>query len=165
MTLAFTVYGVPQPKGNISAFVREIKGMKVAIATERNRSVKGWSQLVAQTASDALAGLPPKDRVMLDGPVRLTAAFYLPRPKHLRQKPAAHLTTPDWDKLARAIGDALSQVIYEDDKQIVEAVIGKFYAEAGAPPRVDVRVESTSGLKLAPLPPAPMPLFEDEPHA
>lgn len=164
MRLAFTVFGVAQPKGNIKVFVREIRGMHVPLATERNRSVKGWSQLVAQGASDALAKLPPAERVMLDGPVRLTVAFYLPRPKKFKRGvPAAHLTAPDWDKLARAIGDALQRVVYHDDKQIVEGVVGKFYAEADAPPRVDIRVEPTAGLRPTVVPAAPLPLFEEEP--
>ncbi len=163
MKLAFTVYGVAQPKGNIKVFVREMKGMHIPIATERNRSVKGWSQLVAQGASDALAQLPAPERVMLEGAVRLTVAFYLPRPKKYAKRgvPVAHLTAPDWDKLARGIGDALSQVVYRDDKQIVEAVIGKFYAEVDGVPRVDIVVEPTGGIRPIVVAPAPLPLFEE----
>jgi Holliday junction resolvase RusA-like endonuclease len=162
MRLAFTVFGVAVPKGNMRAI--HLKGMQYPIVTDSNRNVKSWSQLVAEGANRALAQLPEAERTMLDGAVRLTVAFYLPRPKKFKRGvPVAHLTTPDWDKLARAIGDALAHVVYHDDKQIVEAVIGKFYAEADAPPRVDIRVEPTGGIRPSVVPAAPLPLFEEEP--
>lgn len=161
MTLVFTVYGIAQPKGNMRAI--HLKGMKFPIVTETNRSAKSWSQLVAEGASHALAQLPEDQRAILDGPVRLTVAFYLPRPKKYSKRgvPVAHLKAPDWDKLARGIGDALSQVVYRDDSQIVEAVVGKFYAEVDGVPRVDIRVEQTGGVRPIVVAPAPMPLFEE----
>jgi Holliday junction resolvase RusA-like endonuclease len=160
MRLAFTVYGVAQPKGNMRAI--HLTGMKFPIVTESNRNVKSWSQLVAEGANQALAALPADQRAILDGPVRLTVAFYLPRPKKFNKRgvPVAHLTAPDWDKLARAIGDALAHVVYRDDKQIVEAVIGKFYAEVDGVPHVDVVVERTGGVRPVVVPAAPLPLFQ-----
>jgi crossover junction endodeoxyribonuclease RusA len=161
MRLAFTVYGVAQPKGNMRAI--HLTGMKFPIVTESNRNVKSWAQLVAEGANHALADLPADQRALLDGPVRLTVAFYLPRPKKYHKRAAAHVTAPDWDKLARAIGDALTQVVYRDDSQIVEAVIGKFYADVDGVPHVDIVVERTGGVRPIVLPPAPRPLFEEHP--
>jgi Holliday junction resolvase RusA-like endonuclease len=139
-----------------------LKGMKFPVVTDSNRSVKSWSQLVAQAANDAINALPPGARTVIDGPVRLTVAFYMPRPKkfHKRGVPVACLTTPDWDKLARAVSDALAAVAYHDDKQIVEAVIGKFYAAIDDAPHADVRVEPTGGTQPMRVPAAPLPLFE-----
>ncbi len=161
MTLAFTVFGVAQPKGNMRAI--NIPGMKFPIVTDSNRSVKSWSQLVAEGANRALGALPAAERGVLEGPVRLTMAFYLPRPKKFQRRgvPVAHLTAPDWDKLSRAVSDALTHVVYRDDKQVVEAIVGKFYAEVDGTPRVDVRVESTAGVRPMPVPPAPLPLFAE----
>src|SRR6185436_212686 len=79
MTLTFTVFGVAQPKGNMRAI--NIPGMKFPIVTDSNRSVKSWSQLVAEGANRAIGALPAAERGVLEGPVRLTMAFYLPRPK------------------------------------------------------------------------------------
>lgn len=159
MTLVFTVYGVPQAKGNMRAL--HLKGMKFPIVTDSNKSAKSWSQLVAQAASEAILSQPEGERAVLDGPVRLTVAFYLPRPKKYQKRglPAACLTSPDWDKLARGVSDALSQVAYRDDRQIVEAVIGKFYADVDDAPHVTVRVEATGGASPTTVPPAPLPLF------
>ncbi|HWP71907.1 MAG TPA: RusA family crossover junction endodeoxyribonuclease [Gemmatimonadaceae bacterium] len=160
MTLEFQVWGVAQPKGSMKAFYRP--GMKFPIVTDSNRSAKSWAQLVAEGANHALAQLPPADRGVLEGPVRLSMAFYLPRPKKFAKRAdAAHLTAPDWDKLARCVGDSLTHVCYRDDKQVVEAVVGKFYAGIGEPPHVTVRVESTGGVRPMAVRPAPLPLFAE----
>jgi crossover junction endodeoxyribonuclease RusA len=158
--LAFQVFGVAQPKGNMRAI--QVKGMKFPIVTETNRNVRSWSQLVAEGANRALSALPASDRQVIDGPVRLTVAFYLPRPKKYSRRgvPVAHLTAPDWDKLARAVGDALTHIVYRDDAQVVEAVIGKFYADVDGVPHADIRVEPTAGIRPIVVPAAPLPLFE-----
>jgi crossover junction endodeoxyribonuclease RusA len=153
--LTFTVYGVAKPKGNMRAFTP--RGMHFPVITESNRNVKSWQQLVAAGASQAMQDVPP-----LVGPVRLTVAFYLPRPKSLpKRRPVAHLKAPDLDKLTRCIGDALSHVVYHDDAQVVEAVVGKFYTEIDAAPRVEVRVDSTAGVRPIPVPAAPWSLFAE----
>jgi crossover junction endodeoxyribonuclease RusA len=158
--LAFTVYGVAKPKGNMKPF--QGSGMKFPIVTESNRNVKSWQQLVAEGANHALQQVPVDQRRLFDGPVRLTVAFYLPRPKSLpKRRAVAHLTAPDLDKLTRCIGDALSQVVYGDDAQVVEAVVAKCYAGLGEAPRVDVRVEATAGVEPIVVPPAPLPLFAE----
>ena len=159
MTLAFTVYGVPMTKGNHRAL--RVKGMKFPIVTETNRNVASWQQLVAEGASRTIAQLPEAERVLLDAGVRLTIAYYLPRPKKFSKRGVFvhHLTKPDLDRLERAILDALTAVAYHDDKQVTEIISGKYYAGVGAPARVDIAVE--------PAPPCPvgamvpdLPLFE-----
>lgn len=163
MVLAFTVWGVAQPKGSMTAYVP--KGMHFPIVTASNRNVKSWQQLVAQGASEALERLPPDERGLLLGPVRLTIGFYLPCPKKFHPKrrrgvPVAHLTAPDVDKLARGIFDSLTHVVYHDDAQVVEAIVGKFYAGVDESPHVTIRVEPTAGVQPLAVAPAPLPLFE-----
>ncbi len=159
MTLAFTVYGVAMTKGNHRAVTP--KGMKFPVITESNRNVASWQQLVAEGASRAIAERPEAERVLLTAGVRLTIAYYLPRPKKFSKRGVFvhHLTKPDLDRLERAILDALTAVAYEDDKQVTEIISGKYYAAVGAPARVDIAVE--------PAPPCPvgamvsdLPLFE-----
>jgi len=161
--LSFTVYGRAVPKGNMRPFIRKIRGMQVPIVTESSRSVKSWSQLVAQAANEAIQQLPDDDRAVMRGPVRLSIVFYMPRPKKFARPSktdAPCITMPDWDKLARAVGDALSGVVYHDDAQIVEAIVGKFYAPLNSAPHVDIRVEPTAGVRPTAVAPAPLPLFE-----
>lgn len=155
MRLEFTVIGVAIPKGNHRALM--LKGMKFPIITESNRSVASWQQLVAEGASHAIQDLPASERGLLTGGVRLTAAFYLPRPKkyHKPGVHVAHLKAPDLDKLIRGLGDALSKVVWQDDSQIIELVAVKRYAAIDESPHVDVLVEPTGGAVM----PATQPLF------
>ena len=159
-SLAFTVYGAAEAKGSMRAV--QVRGMRFPVVTDSNRNVKSWSQLVAQGASAALNALPAADRAMLPHGVRLTLAFYLPRPKSLHKRGVfvPHCVAPDVDKLARAVLDALSTVLYRDDRQITELIAGKYYAEVDGAARIDVRVEAAPGQSLPAPQPADRPLFE-----
>lgn len=133
--IAFTVYGKPQPAGSKKAFVRGGRAMIVDDA----KGSRPWKTMVAQTAGDLMNG-----RELLDGPLELSLVFVVPRPKgHFGAKglrpSAPHYPTvkPDVLKLARAVEDALSGVVYRDDAQIVEELLAKEYGE---PARVEVRV-------------------------
>jgi Holliday junction resolvase RusA-like endonuclease len=158
VTLAFKVFGVALAKGNLKPFIP--KGMKFPILTESNRNVRSWQQLVSEGASHALQELPESERMLLTHGVRLTVRFFLPRPKKYAKRGVfvPHCTAPDVDKLARAIGDALTNVAYHDDRQVTELVAGKYYAEVGAPAYVDIRVEAAPGNPIAVIA-SDLPLF------
>jgi crossover junction endodeoxyribonuclease RusA len=160
--LAFTVFGVPLSKGNHRAFWKP--GMKYPILTESNRNVKSWQQLVQQGASHQLQQLPASERGLLSGAVRLTIAFYLPRPKKYDKRGVfvPHVKSPDLDRLERAILDALTAVAYRDDKQVTEMIAGKYYAEVNGAAHVDIRVEAAPGQPLAFSLPLDQPLFGQE---
>lgn len=160
MTLTFRVYGEAQPQGSARAFVP--KGWSRAIVTSDNPSLKQWRQLVAEAANHALGALPHEERALLVTGVRLTIAFYLPRPKSLAKKATAHTKKPDIDKLIRSCCDSLSQVVFYDDSQVCELVAAKHYAPHGQPPHVDIRVESTAGVLPIEVPAVPLPLLEAE---
>lgn len=85
-----------------------------------------------------------QDRDPFLAPVRVDVDFIFPRPKsHYRtgknahilreDAPNYHTSTPDLDKLQRAIGDALTGSVVRDDKQIAVWSVTKTYgAKAGA---------------------------------
>jgi crossover junction endodeoxyribonuclease RusA len=152
MTLVFRVYGVAQSMGSKRAFVP--KGWNRPIVTDSNRNLKTWQQLVAQGASHALQQKPPDDRAPLTEGVRLTMAFYLPRPKQYQRRGVepAHLKAPDLDKLCRGLQDALTGVAWGDDSQVIELVARKDYAAMDDPPHVDVRVEPAFAGRRAGVP-------------
>lgn len=143
MTLEFRIIGVAQQMGSKRAFVP--KGWSRPIITDSNRNLKSWQQLVAEGASHAIQQLPKTERSLLEDGVRLTVAFYLPRPKSLPRRVTAHTKAPDLDKYVRGIQDALTRVVFRDDSQVVDLVAMKRYAAPGESPYVEVRVEPTAG--------------------
>lgn len=155
--IAFTVYGIASGMGSKRAFVP--KGWTRPIITDSNRNLKSWQSLVADAASQAIALRP--DWQILEGGVRLSLAFFLPRPKSLGKKITAHLKYPDCSKLIRSTEDAMSGIVYRDDSQVIELVAGKYYTGVTDSPHVNVKVEPTSGLQHVVVPPAPLPLFPE----
>ncbi len=113
-TLTFVVPGDPLPKGSTRAFV--IAGR--ARTTSATKGLKEWENRVVLFL--------PAARPYFHGAVSLRVHFRLSRPKSVRRQ--EHITKPDLDKLARAIGDALTGVCYRDDSQINEAHWRKDYA-------------------------------------
>ena len=158
MILAFRVFGEAQPQGSARAFIP--KGWQRAIITSDNPSLKQWRQLVAEGADRALGELPAADRALLLEGVRLTIAFYLPRPKSLPKRATAHTKKPDLDKLVRSCCDSLTHIVFRDDSQVCELVTMKQYAPEGQPAYVDIRVETTAGCEPIAVPAAPLPLLE-----
>lgn len=95
---------------------------------------KVWRSVVQDAARAAYSG------ELLTGPLRLRVTFVVPRPKghfgsgrnSTRVKssaPARPLSKPDLLKLARAVEDGLTGVLYRDDSQIVEEVLDKWFGE------------------------------------
>jgi hypothetical protein len=127
------------------------------VITDTNKSLKSWQQLVRHAANDAIFALPPNDRgLLLDG-VRVTVAFYLPRPKALPKKRTAHLKAPDIDKILRGFLDAITGIVFRDDSQVVEVIAMKRYAAEGDAPHVEAWVVETQGIAAVPQ---TAPLFE-----
>lgn len=128
-TFRFVVYGKPRQRGSKSAATNPATG-KIHLRDASKHS-KQWMKTVAQTAGCHFRG-----RTLLRGPVRVYARFYFGRPKsHFgtgrnadvlkASAPAWHIQTPDISKLARAIEDAMTGVVYADDKQICEETLTK----------------------------------------
>lgn len=83
---------------------------------------------VSEAAAAAMSQLG-LDGILMKSGVEVDAKFFFKRPNsHYRagknahmlkaSAPTEHFISPDTDKLQRLIGDALSGVVYEDDKQI-----------------------------------------------
>lgn len=122
--IEFNVYGVPQTKGSTKAFMPE--GARFPIITNDNPRNKSWAALVSSVAQD----YAPKDGLW-EGAVLIILDFVLTPPKELlkkdRYKTTPMTTKPDWDKIARSCCDALSGIIFKDDKQIIDASVRKGY--------------------------------------
>ena len=66
---------------------------------------------------------------VLTGPVEVLLHFELARPKSARRLLPS--TKPDLDKLARAVLDALTGVVFKDDAQVVDLRVTKRYGTPG----------------------------------
>jgi len=148
LRIAFSVPGQPVPQGSMAAITRG--GRAVLVHSKRKRAdgskamtVPQWRTIVGSHARIAMKG-----RKLLDGPVSVSAVFYLARPK----RPRCELpdTKPDLDKLQRALGDALEGTVLQQDSRIVHWDSRKVWAD-GAGPRVKVWIREAE-LRIASLP-------------
>lgn len=135
------VYGKAEPAGSKRGFAMPTGQVRIVDA---NPKARDWKNLVALAAAEHWAGAD-----LLDGPLRLTATFYQPRPKgHFGTGRNAGILKagappfpdkkPDATKLTRGIEDAMTGIIYRDDSQIVEQHIYKVY---GTPARAELIIE------------------------
>ena len=129
--LAYTlrVYGWPVAQGRGRAVL--VGGHIRVFDPLKSRT---WKQSVMLQASQQR---PPR---LLDGPLTLTATFYLPRPKSLPRRVQYPIGRPDLSNYIKGLEDALRSIIYRDDAQIVDLRIAKRYATEAEPPGVAVRV-------------------------
>ena len=113
MRIEFFVPGKPCQQGSKRYLGR-------GVMVETNKGLKAWR---TDIRAIAMKYFPTP----IEGPVTLCLAFSYHRPKShltaagaLRKGYHAEKTSaPDLDKLARAVGDALTGVAYRDDAQIV----------------------------------------------
>lgn len=142
MTLAFTVDGEPVGQGSKNYY----RGRGV----ESSKKLPGWRSDVRSGA--VLALQPGHWPDLWDAPIVVALTFRFQRPNgHFgtgrnsgilkESAPYYHAQTPDADKLARAVLDAMTSVIYADDKTITVLSIRKNWADVGEKPGVDVRIE------------------------
>lgn len=107
-------------------------GMRFPVVIDDCKESKNWRSTVALFAR---SHLPPGFTLMTE-PLKVEFTFYRSRPqghsgkkglnKHGLETPYP-VTKPDVLKLARAVEDALTQVIWVDDAQIVSELILKRY--------------------------------------
>jgi Holliday junction resolvase RusA-like endonuclease len=141
--LTFTVHGAAQPAGSKRAFKL---GSGAVVVTDDNKKARPWKREVADAAATAMLSHAITDNgTLVDGPLSVRMIFYVPRPqghygaKGLRPSAPPYPTKrPDVLKLARAVEDAMTGIVYRDDAQIVREQLVKDYGE---PARVEITVE------------------------
>jgi len=122
------VPGQPIQQGSMQAFTDRA-------GHARMRHAKGDKLIAYRNLIRAYAN--EKTNTISEGVVCLAITFCFQRPKnHFTAKGAkskhwtlAKTTAPDLDKLIRAVGDALTGIVYRDDSQIVEIQAKKMYSE------------------------------------
>jgi len=117
--------GIPRPKGSKQMFLGKNKaGHSYGVMREDSRGMGAWREVVAWSAKAAMVEIHHpgwSDRE----PVALSLEFIFKRTKH---PPANQYPPIDLDKLLRTVFDALTGVIYADDKQVMYVEMTKRYA-------------------------------------
>jgi Holliday junction resolvase RusA-like endonuclease len=145
--LNFIVYGRPQPAGSKRAFPAGGKPGARTIVVDASKKSKPWKENIAQEAGAAVIA---NDWELQQGPLWVRFTFWVNRPKghYGTGRNAAQVkagappfpaTKPDALKLARAVEDALTGIVYRDDAQIVTGIYLKRY---GSPEGVSITVRS-----------------------
>jgi len=152
--IEFRVEGQPAPAGSKTAVPRGDGRLGVI---DKAKGGEVWSILVAQRASEVMAGAAP-----LSGPLGLSLCFERVRPRGhygagrnadvVRPAMVDQLPTtkPDLLKLARRVEDALTGICYVDDALICEEQLVKVW---GPKPAVVVRIWGLNGAVVVGRPP------------
>jgi crossover junction endodeoxyribonuclease RusA len=150
--IEFFVPGAPVPAGSKRAFpIRGRDGaLHVGMADMGGRRGEDWRAAIRLAAAQTvqLTATEP-----FTGPLRLSLWFLLARPRSHRgnrglllpRAPTFPTTRPDVLKLARAVEDACTGIVWRDDAQIVDEDLHKLYADGGAPLGVRVRIAPLAG--------------------
>jgi len=145
--VAFAVRGLPVPQG---ALVRSPSG---GLYHQGRGRLDDWRRALADGARAVIG-----DAALVDGPLWVWLEFRLPRPgnhflpatrrrpeRELRATAAVwHDRAPDLDKLTRAALDALTGVVWRDDRQVASLHVAKRYSDT---PGADVRVRRLEGTR------------------
>ena len=158
MEIKFTVIGRPQQRGSKKVglvpargggFI-EKNGRPIVVARDANDNSKAWMDSVKLAASQAYRG------ELIRSPVHLLVKFYFKRPQShygtgsrtselKKSAPSYHAQSPDLDKLVRCLGDALTGIVYFDDRQVCGTVSQREWTTTTERAEVIIRsLESTS---------------------
>lgn len=135
--VSFWVAGRPRPQGSKRAFpIRNRSGhvVKTVLVDSSGEEGRAWRSQIRDAAIAAWGEFRP----VLEGPVSISMAFVLIRPKghfgtgrnadRLKADAPSHPTgPPDALKLGRAVEDSLTSVIWRDDAQVVSELLTKRY--------------------------------------
>lgn len=141
--IAFTLHGEPRGWGRarIRVIVPKDPRKKPFPSFYVDAETDAYKRALALAAKVAMRG---RNRLMT-GALKVVVTAWMPIPKswsHKKRDAALAgvlrpATKPDWDNIAKML-DALNEVAWDDDMQIVDGRAIKFYAEQ---PRLEVKVD------------------------
>ncbi len=97
---------------------------------EASKKLKPWRK----TVRDQVRMLIGPNFTPYEGPLGVAFDFYFTRPKSVKKDVVYKATSPDTDKLARAVNDALTESgIWTDDKLVADLRIQKRFCDDDHP--------------------------------
>lgn len=131
--VSFFVPGKPAPQGSKRHVGR-------GILVESSKALGPWRERIAIVARQATAGGHPQMFTAGD-PIAVHIEFVMPRPSGTpKSRTPAAVKRPDVDKLARAVLDAITDVLIHDDSAVVHLQATKRLAGTDEPPGADITV-------------------------
>ena len=116
-SIIFTIPGIP------TAWARARTNGKIHFTPGKQRMAMSVIQTIAY---EAMNGQPP-----IEKPVRMVIHAYWPYPKSMPQKKREHThhrpSRPDWDNVAKLVGDSLNGIAYVDDALVVDGRVLKMF--------------------------------------
>ncbi|PEK91417.1 RusA family crossover junction endodeoxyribonuclease [Bacillus mycoides] len=142
--IKFTVLGEPVAQGRPRASTRKKANGKVEVKMYDPSKSRDFKQYVGLVASQYA---PDK---LLEGALQLEVKVYKPSLKSFSKKKTLAAeegllrptTKPDVDNYVKGVKDALNKIIWNDDSQVVDLKVSKWYSEK---PRVEVIVKELNG--------------------
>lgn len=142
MKITFEVVGEPVAQAR-PRIVRTKSGIR-GIDPAKSKNYKTWVKFCALNAFRKLETKNTKK--LLKSPLKVKLLIYRSIPKSDNKKlknkkqnnDVLPTVKPDIDNVFKAVTDALTGIIWQDDKQIVNAEIAKRYSDI---PRVEVEIE------------------------
>ena len=136
MKISFTVPGDPVAKARARTFRNQWTGKVHGVTPEKTVNYENFVKWCASSCFPA----------PLAGPIVLTIHVYRKIPKSIsrKQKAAAEqgvfrpTIKPDCSNYQKAIEDALNEIAYMDDSQVVSVHVHKFFS---VNPRTEIQVE------------------------
>ncbi len=134
--ISIEVLGEPAPKGSMRAMLMRGKPILVPGGTSTNqKKLRAWANAIKARVGEQLG--ERSEPLYVEQPLRVSLLFKLPRPanhfgaKGLLPHAPAHpmACKDDVDKLARAVLDALTGVLYDDDGRIAVLQVEKQWGE------------------------------------
>lgn len=149
--VTFRVYGKPIPKGSHKAFVCKNRAF---VTDSQGGNLAHWQDLIRQAAINA------KDWTDIFhcyvGGIAVGMDFFFKHPqnhftaggKRSKNYRDIYLKAPDADKLARAVFDALTGTVYDDDNRAFIEHAAKWYGQEGVIVTIYFVKEKLNGLDL-----------------
>lgn len=138
MQVKFIIFGEPVGKGRPK--FTTVQGFAKAYTPKQTAS---YENLVKLEYAQQCGLKRFRDSDMLD--MRIIAYYSIPKStsKKKRQLMMEHkirpVKKPDLDNVLKIVADALNEIAYHDDAQIVDSIIRKFYSNV---PRVEVTIQN-----------------------
>jgi Holliday junction resolvase RusA-like endonuclease len=129
LLLDFVVWGEAVPQGSMSNYG------KGRVTHSKREKLMDWRRLI-QLAVQAKAPQFRQDLVRC--PVAIVARFFFTRPKSVPKSAVYKRTTPDTDKLCRAVGDALENTVLVNDSCVVAWHACKLYCQGASHTEIEL---------------------------